>query len=152
MLFACWINVCILDKEEVQRKRMKALPQPYDHWRGGPQGGAGGFGGPGAGTGGGGGGMGGGDEKSTFSLSPTRSIWNLNKLLIILSVGYQFNHTMDNSGFFVPNCGFGGGTQMSSSAPQTDGSQNQPTNTQAQPDSQMQQHFIQIGESNWFLL
>uniref|UniRef100_A0A671QYX2 Nuclear factor NF-kappa-B p100 subunit-like n=1 Tax=Sinocyclocheilus anshuiensis TaxID=1608454 RepID=A0A671QYX2_9TELE len=46
------------DKEEVQRKRMKALPQPYDHWRGGPQGGAGAFGGPGSGTGGGG--MGGG--------------------------------------------------------------------------------------------
>lgn len=47
------------DKEEVQRKRMKALPQPYDHWRG-PQGGAGGlgrgaggFGGPGGGGGGG---------------------------------------------------------------------------------------------------
>lgn len=37
---------------------MKALPQPYDHWRGGPQGGAGAFGGPGSGTGGGG--MGGG--------------------------------------------------------------------------------------------
>uniref|UniRef100_A0A8C2KTS5 Nuclear factor of kappa light polypeptide gene enhancer in B-cells 2 (p49/p100) n=1 Tax=Cyprinus carpio TaxID=7962 RepID=A0A8C2KTS5_CYPCA len=42
------------DKEEVQRKRMKALPQPYDHWRGGPQGGAGAFGGPGSGAGGGG--------------------------------------------------------------------------------------------------
>lgn len=102
------------DKEEVQRKRMKALPQPYDHWRGGPQGGAGGYGGPGAGTGGGGGG------------------------------GYQFNHTMDNSVFFAGNCGFVGGAQMSSSAPQTDGSQNQPTNTQAQPGSQMQQQFIQI--------
>uniref|UniRef100_A0A3B4DB68 Nuclear factor of kappa light polypeptide gene enhancer in B-cells 2 (p49/p100) n=1 Tax=Pygocentrus nattereri TaxID=42514 RepID=A0A3B4DB68_PYGNA len=33
----------ILDKEEVQRKRMKPLPHPYDHWRG-PQGGAGGLG------------------------------------------------------------------------------------------------------------
>uniref|UniRef100_A0A8C1B9W3 Nuclear factor of kappa light polypeptide gene enhancer in B-cells 2 (p49/p100) n=1 Tax=Cyprinus carpio carpio TaxID=630221 RepID=A0A8C1B9W3_CYPCA len=47
------------DKEEVQRKRMKPLPQSYDNWRGGPQGGAGAFGGPGSGTGGGGG-MGGG--------------------------------------------------------------------------------------------
>lgn len=35
---------------------------------------------------------------------------------------------------------------MSTSAPQTDGSQNQPTNTQAQPGSQMQQQFIQIGK------
>lgn len=38
---------------------MKALPQHYDNWRGGPQGGAGAFGGPGSGTGGGG--MGGGE-------------------------------------------------------------------------------------------
>lgn len=38
---------------------MKPLPQSYDNWRGGPQGGAGAFGGPGSGTGGGGG-MGGG--------------------------------------------------------------------------------------------
>lgn len=34
---------------------MKAIPQPYDNWRGGPPGGAGAFGGPGSGTGGGGG-------------------------------------------------------------------------------------------------
>lgn len=59
---------------------MKAFPQPYDHWRGGPQGGAGGFGGPGAGTGGGGGGMGGGEKKvnffyhSSFSLTFSNSI------------------------------------------------------------------------------
>ncbi len=38
---------------------MKAIPQAYDNWRGGPQGGAGAFGGPGSGTGGGAG-MGGG--------------------------------------------------------------------------------------------
>uniref|UniRef100_A0A672N4N9 Nuclear factor NF-kappa-B p100 subunit-like n=1 Tax=Sinocyclocheilus grahami TaxID=75366 RepID=A0A672N4N9_SINGR len=56
------------DKEEVQRKRMKALPQPYDHWRGGPQGGAGAFGGPGSGAGGGG--MGGG---ITFYIPELRS-------------------------------------------------------------------------------
>ncbi|XP_067277931.1 nuclear factor NF-kappa-B p100 subunit isoform X1 [Pseudorasbora parva] len=103
------------DKEEVQRKKMKALPQPYDHWRGGgPQGGAGAFGGPGSGTGGGG--MGG---------------------------GFQYNHPMDGSGFF--SCGgFTGGTQMSGSTPQTDGSQNQPTNKQAQFGSQMQQQLFQI--------
>ncbi|KAL1263066.1 hypothetical protein QQF64_005805 [Cirrhinus molitorella] len=103
------------DKEEVQRKRMKALPQPYDHWRGGPQGGAGSFGGPGSGTGGGG--MG----------------------------GFQFNHPMDNSGYFMGGCsGFSGGAQMSSSAPQADGSQNQSTNTQTQSGSQMQQQLFQI--------
>uniref|UniRef100_A0A673GL85 Nuclear factor NF-kappa-B p100 subunit-like n=1 Tax=Sinocyclocheilus rhinocerous TaxID=307959 RepID=A0A673GL85_9TELE len=84
------------DKEEVQRKRMKALPQPYDHWRGGPQGGAGAFGGPGSGTGGGG--MGGG-----ISISP---------------LGFQFN-PMDGSGFFTGGCsGFSGGAQMSGSTPQ----------------------------------
>ncbi|XP_065152937.1 nuclear factor NF-kappa-B p100 subunit-like isoform X2 [Paramisgurnus dabryanus] len=106
------------DKEEVQRKRMKSLPQPYDHWRGGPQGGAGGFGGPGAGTGGGGGGMGGG--------------------------GFQFNHNLDNPAFFVGGCGGYGGAQLSSSAPQTDRSQDQPTNTQTQPGSPVQQQLIQI--------
>ncbi|XP_052006456.1 uncharacterized protein LOC127660363 [Xyrauchen texanus] len=112
------------DKEEVQRKRMKALPQPYDHWRGGPQGGPGGFGGPGAGagagagTGGGGGGMGG---------------------------GFQYNHPMDGSGFYVGGCGggFGGGAQMSGSNPQTNGS-NKPTNKQSQTGSPMQQQLIQI--------
>ncbi|KAK9964560.1 hypothetical protein ABG768_005724 [Culter alburnus] len=104
------------DKEEVQRKRMKALPQHYDNWRGGPQGGAGAFGGPGSGTGGGG--MGG---------------------------GFQFNHPMDGSGFFIGGCGgFGGGAQMSGSTPQADGSQNQPTNKQTQSASQMQQQLIQI--------
>ncbi|XP_052469119.1 nuclear factor NF-kappa-B p100 subunit [Carassius gibelio] len=106
------------DKEEVQRKRMKALPQPYDHWRGGPQGGAGSFGGPGSGAGGGGGGMGG---------------------------GYQFNPVMDASGFFTGGCGgFSGGAQMSGSTPQADGSPNQPTNTQTQSGSQMQQQLFQI--------
>ncbi|XP_016412320.1 nuclear factor NF-kappa-B p100 subunit-like [Sinocyclocheilus rhinocerous] len=104
------------DKEEVQRKRMKALPQPYDHWRGGPQGGAGAFGGPGSGAGGGG--MGG---------------------------GFQFNHPMDGSGFFSGGCGgYSGGAQMSGSTPQADGSQNQPTNTQTQSGSQMQQQLFQI--------
>lgn len=84
------------DKEEVQRKRMKALPQPYDHWRGGPQGGAGAFGGPG--SGGGGGGMGG---------------------------GFPFN-PMEGSGFFVGGCGgYSGGTQMSDSPPQTYGANTQ---------------------------
>ncbi|XP_056113190.1 nuclear factor NF-kappa-B p100 subunit [Rhinichthys klamathensis goyatoka] len=93
---------------------MKALPQPYDHWRGGPQGGAGAFGGPGSGTGGGG--MGG---------------------------GFQFNHTMDGSGFFGGG-GFAGGPQMSGSTPQSDGSQNQPTNRQTQSGSPVQQQLIQI--------
>uniref|UniRef100_A0A673GDX3 Nuclear factor NF-kappa-B p100 subunit-like n=1 Tax=Sinocyclocheilus rhinocerous TaxID=307959 RepID=A0A673GDX3_9TELE len=103
------------DKEEVQRKRMKALPQPYDHWRGGPQGGAGAFGGPGSGTGGGG--MGG---------------------------GFQFN-PMDGSGFFTGGCsGFSGGAQMSGSTPQAERSQNQSTNTQTQSGSQMQQQLFQI--------
>uniref|UniRef100_A0A672SIC4 Nuclear factor NF-kappa-B p100 subunit-like n=1 Tax=Sinocyclocheilus grahami TaxID=75366 RepID=A0A672SIC4_SINGR len=103
------------DKEEVQRKRMKALPQPYDHWRGGPQGGAGAFGGPGSGTGGGG--MGG---------------------------GFQFN-PMDGSGFFAGGCsGFSGGAQMSGSTPQAETSQNQSTNTQTQSGSQMQQQLFQI--------
>ncbi|TRY90545.1 hypothetical protein DNTS_002667 [Danionella cerebrum] len=79
------------DKEEVQRKRMKALPQPYDNWRGGPQGGAGAFGGPGSGTGGSG--MGG---------------------------GFQFNPPVDGSGFFVGGCGgFSGGAQMSGSTKNT---------------------------------
>uniref|UniRef100_A0A672N5D0 Nuclear factor NF-kappa-B p105 subunit n=1 Tax=Sinocyclocheilus grahami TaxID=75366 RepID=A0A672N5D0_SINGR len=99
------------DKEEVQRKRMKALPQPYDHWRGGPQGGAGAFGGPGSGAGG----------------------------------GFQFNHPMDGSGFFSGGCGgYSGGAQMSGSTPQADGSPNQPTNTQTQSGSQMQQQLFQI--------
>uniref|UniRef100_A0A4W4EF40 RHD domain-containing protein n=1 Tax=Electrophorus electricus TaxID=8005 RepID=A0A4W4EF40_ELEEL len=60
----------VQDKEEVQRKRMKSLPHPYDHWRG-PQGGAGGlgrgaggFGGPGAGTTGG---MGGGEGENPIT-------------------------------------------------------------------------------------
>uniref|UniRef100_A0A672SJJ7 Nuclear factor NF-kappa-B p100 subunit-like n=1 Tax=Sinocyclocheilus grahami TaxID=75366 RepID=A0A672SJJ7_SINGR len=97
------------DKEEVQRKRMKALPQPYDHWRGGPQGGAGAFGGPGSGTGGGG--MGG---------------------------GFQFN-PMDGSGFFAGGCsGFSGGAQMSGSTPQAETSQNQSTNTQTQSATALQ--------------
>lgn len=57
-----FLNIVSSDKEEVQRKRMKSLPQPYDSWRGpgGPGGaggnmgrGAGGFGGPGGGGGGG---------------------------------------------------------------------------------------------------
>uniref|UniRef100_A0A673GEB8 Nuclear factor NF-kappa-B p100 subunit-like n=1 Tax=Sinocyclocheilus rhinocerous TaxID=307959 RepID=A0A673GEB8_9TELE len=104
------------DKEEVQRKRMKALPQPYDHWRGGPQGGAGAFGGPGSGTGGGG--MGGG-----ISISP---------------LGFQFN-PMDGSGFFTGGCsGFSGGAQMSGSTPQAERSQNQSTNTQTQSATALQ--------------
>uniref|UniRef100_A0A673GK23 Nuclear factor NF-kappa-B p100 subunit-like n=1 Tax=Sinocyclocheilus rhinocerous TaxID=307959 RepID=A0A673GK23_9TELE len=107
------------DKEEVQRKRMKALPQPYDHWRGGPQGGAGAFGGPGSGAGGGG--MGGG---ITFYIPELRS--------------------------FLGGCGgYSGGAQMSGSTPQADGSQNQPTNTQTQSGSQMQQQLFQIGEYDY---
>uniref|UniRef100_A0A8C2KTL6 Nuclear factor of kappa light polypeptide gene enhancer in B-cells 2 (p49/p100) n=1 Tax=Cyprinus carpio TaxID=7962 RepID=A0A8C2KTL6_CYPCA len=107
------------DKEEVQRKRMKALPQPYDHWRGGPQGGAGAFGGPGSGAGGGG-----------------------------IGGGFQFNHMMDGSGFFTGGCGgFSGGAQMSGSSPKADGSENQPTNTQTQSGSQMQQQLFQIATS-----
>ncbi|KAL6486931.1 hypothetical protein MHYP_G00035570 [Metynnis hypsauchen] len=93
----------IQDKEEVQRKRMKSLPHPYDHWRG-PQGGAGGlgrgtggFGGPGAGAGGGG--MGG---------------------------SYPFNHQLDGTGYYPGGCGgFGGGVQMSGSSPQTSKAQEQ---------------------------
>uniref|UniRef100_A0A8C2L273 Nuclear factor of kappa light polypeptide gene enhancer in B-cells 2 (p49/p100) n=1 Tax=Cyprinus carpio TaxID=7962 RepID=A0A8C2L273_CYPCA len=105
------------DKEEVQRKRMKPLPQSYDNWRGGPQGGAGAFGGPGSGTGGGGG-MGG---------------------------GFQFNPPIDGSAFFIGGCsGFSGGAQMSGSTPQAERSQNQSTNTQTQSGSQLQQHLFQI--------
>uniref|UniRef100_A0A671TDZ4 Nuclear factor NF-kappa-B p100 subunit-like n=1 Tax=Sinocyclocheilus anshuiensis TaxID=1608454 RepID=A0A671TDZ4_9TELE len=105
------------DKEEVQRKRMKALPQPYDHWRGGPQGGAGAFGG------------------ITFYIPELRS--------------FQFNHPMDGSGFFSGGCGgYSGGAQMSGFTPQADGSQNQPTNTQTQSGSQMQQQLFQIALQN----
>uniref|UniRef100_A0A672SJH4 Nuclear factor NF-kappa-B p100 subunit-like n=1 Tax=Sinocyclocheilus grahami TaxID=75366 RepID=A0A672SJH4_SINGR len=97
------------DKEEVQRKRMKALPQPYDHWRGGPQGGAGAFGGPGSGTGGGG--MGGG-------------------------IAYYIPKLR---GFFAGGCsGFSGGAQMSGSTPQAETSQNQSTNTQTQSATALQ--------------
>ncbi|KAK3554007.1 hypothetical protein QTP70_019124, partial [Hemibagrus guttatus] len=98
------------DKEEVLRKRMKSLPQQYDHWRG-PQGGAGGlgrgaggFGGPGGGGGGGGGLLG----------------------------GFQFNH-LDGTGFYGGSCvGFTGGTQMAESAPQ-------PEKTQEQQQQQQQE-------------
>ncbi|XP_046690604.1 nuclear factor NF-kappa-B p100 subunit isoform X2 [Silurus meridionalis] len=89
------------DKEEVQRKRMKSLPQPYDHWRGPPGGagglgrGAGGFGGPGGGGGG------------------------------IMGGGFQYNN-LDPSSFYGGNCGgFAGGAQMAGSAPQADNAQEQ---------------------------
>ncbi|XP_037394444.1 nuclear factor NF-kappa-B p100 subunit isoform X2 [Pygocentrus nattereri] len=106
----------ILDKEEVQRKRMKPLPHPYDHWRG-PQGGAGGlgrgtggFGGPGAGAGGGG--MGG---------------------------GFLFNNQLDGTGYYTGGCGgFGGGAQMSGSSPQSSKAQEQPAG------SPEQQRLLQI--------
>ncbi|KAI4894272.1 hypothetical protein NFI96_016299 [Prochilodus magdalenae] len=112
----------IQDKEEVQRKRMKSLPHPYDHWRG-PQGGAGGlgrgaggFGGPGAGAGGGG--MGG---------------------------GFQFNHQLDGTSFYTGGCGgFGGGAQMSGASPQTAKAQEQPTNTETPASSPEQQRLLQI--------
>lgn len=134
---------------------MKALPQHYDNWRGGPQGGAGAFGGPGSGTGGGG--MGGGD---TFYIPKCSGVCQLMVcqqkcsymylFLTIMPLGFQFNHPMDGSGFFIGGCGgFGGGAQMSGSTPQADGSQNQPTNKQNQSSSQMQQQLIQIGEHNY---
>jgi len=70
--------------------------------------------------------------------------------LTIMPLGFQFNHPMDGSGFFIGGCGgFGGGAQMSGSTPQADGSQNQPTNKQNQSSSQMQQQLIQIGEHNY---
>ncbi|XP_030628252.1 uncharacterized protein LOC115810460 [Chanos chanos] len=104
------------DKEEVQRKRMKSLPQTYDNWRG-PQGGAGGLGRGAGGFGDAGGGTGGG-----------------------MGGGYQFNHQMD--GFYGGGCGGfgGGGTQMSGSTPQTGGVQQQqrPISTQAQASAQQQ--------------
>ncbi|KAM9476774.1 nuclear factor NF-kappa-B p100 subunit isoform 1-T1 [Clarias gariepinus] len=106
------------DKEEVQRKRMKSLPQPYDSWRGpgGPGGaggnmgrGAGGFGGPGGGGGGG-----------------------------ILG-GFSFNH-LDGQGFYGGNCGgFAGGTQMAGSSPQPHKAQEQqPRETPASTSAQQQ--------------
>ncbi|XP_035387464.1 nuclear factor NF-kappa-B p100 subunit [Electrophorus electricus] len=99
----------VQDKEEVQRKRMKSLPHPYDHWRG-PQGGAGGlgrgaggFGGPGAGTTGG---MGG---------------------------GFPYNHQLDGAGFYGSGCGFGGGTQMPGSSAQPEiGQERAPSPVQQQ--------------------
>lgn len=65
----------------------------------------------------------------------------------ILPLGFQYNHPMDGSGYFIGGCtGFSGGAQMSGSTPQAEGSQNQPTNTQTQSGSQMQQQLFQIGE------
>ncbi|XP_058241949.1 nuclear factor NF-kappa-B p100 subunit isoform X2 [Hemibagrus wyckioides] len=97
------------DKEEVLRKRMKSLPQQYDHWRG-PQGGAGGLGRGAGGFGGSGGGGGGGGG--------------------ILG-GFQFSHLDGN--FYGGNCGgFAGGTQMAESAPQ-------PETTQEQQQQQQQE-------------
>uniref|UniRef100_A0A8C1UBE5 Nuclear factor NF-kappa-B p105 subunit n=1 Tax=Cyprinus carpio TaxID=7962 RepID=A0A8C1UBE5_CYPCA len=62
--------------------------------------------------------------------------------------GFQFNHMMDGSGFFTGGCGgFSGGAQMSGSSPKADGSENQPTNTQTQSGSQMQQQLFQIATS-----
>ncbi|KAI1894477.1 hypothetical protein AGOR_G00116210 [Albula goreensis] len=78
----------VQDKEEVRRKRLKPLPNSYDHFRG-PLGGAGG---PGRGQGGFGGAGGGGGG------------------------GVQYNHTMDGSNYQGGFVGFGGGgTQMSGS-------------------------------------
>lgn len=81
------------DKEEVQRKRMKSLPHPYDHFRG-PQGGQGGLGRGAGGFGATGGGAGGG----------------------VLGGGFPYNQQMD--GFFGGCGGFGGGASMLESAPQ----------------------------------
>jgi len=67
----------------------------------------------------------------------------------IMSLGFQFNHTMDGSGFFGGGVGFAGGPQMSGSTPQSDGSQNQPTNKQTQSGSPVQQQLIQIGEHSY---
>lgn len=65
-----------------------------------------------------------------------------------MSLGFQFNHPMDGSGFFGGG-GFAGGPQMSGSTPQSDGSQNQPTNKQTQSGSPVHQQLIQIGEHNY---
>lgn len=68
----------------------------------------------------------------------------------ISPLGFQFNHMMDGSGFFTGGCGgFSGGAQMSGSSPKADGSENQPTNTQTQSGSQMQQQLFQIGEYSY---
>lgn len=95
----------VQDKEEVQKKRMKALPHQYDHWRG-PQGGPGGLGrGPGGfgDSGTGGGGMGG---------------------------GFAF-HNLDGTPYFGGSCGGFGGSQMSGSSPQS--ANTAPTGSPGQP-------------------
>ncbi|XP_017319794.1 nuclear factor NF-kappa-B p100 subunit isoform X2 [Ictalurus punctatus] len=113
------------DKEEVQRKRMKALPQPYDHWRG-PQGGAGGLGRGAGGFGGPGGGGGGG----------------------LLGAGFQFNN-VDGTGYYGGSCGgFSGGTQMAGSAPHPDNAQEKQQQQQEMPTSlAAQQQLVQIASA-----
>ncbi|XP_031434945.1 nuclear factor NF-kappa-B p100 subunit [Clupea harengus] len=82
----------VQDKEEVQRKRQKSLPQPrFDSWPG-PQGGAGGSGRGAGGFGGAGGGLGGG-------------------------AGFRYDNQMDGSGFYGGGCGgFGSGGVLHMSA------------------------------------
>ncbi|XP_062319587.1 nuclear factor NF-kappa-B p100 subunit isoform X2 [Osmerus eperlanus] len=112
------------DKEEVQRKKQKPLPHPYDPGRGGslggnwPQGrgGAGGFGG-GAGGGGGEG-------------------------------GFQFNHQINGGGFYGGGFGgFGGGTQMSGPAPQAGENQQQGGQAAGQTGLLLQRQLFQIAAS-----
>ncbi|MCJ8730366.1 hypothetical protein PDJAM_G00183560 [Pangasius djambal] len=113
------------DKEEVYRKRMKSLPQPYDHWRG-PQGGAGGLGRGAGGFGGPGGGGGGGG---------------------ILGGGFQFNH-LDGPNFYGGSCGgFGGGTQVAGSAPQPDKPQEQQQQQEMPANLAAQQQLLQIAST-----
>ncbi|XP_049927233.1 nuclear factor NF-kappa-B p100 subunit isoform X1 [Epinephelus moara] len=123
----------VQDKEEVLRKKQKPLPH-YEPWRGGGGGGGGRGGGAGGfGGGGGAGGAGGGG-------------------------GFQFNQQMNGGGggggtggVFFPGgfTGFGGGAQMSGSAPQTGVTQQQTEGetggqTGGQTGSPLQQQLFQL--------
>ncbi|XP_076830157.1 nuclear factor NF-kappa-B p100 subunit isoform X2 [Brachyhypopomus gauderio] len=105
------------DKEEIQRKRLKSLPNPYDHWRG-PQDGSGNLG-RGTGGFGGAGGIGG---------------------------GFPFNHQMDGAGFYSGSCsGFGGGTQMPGSTSQPELGRERTTSPAPSPaPSPVHQQLVQI--------
>ncbi|CAL8258950.1 unnamed protein product [Lota lota] len=112
------------DKEEVQRKKLKPLPH-YEPWRGGGGGGQGGGRGGAGGFGGGGGGGG----------------------------GFQFNQHMNGAGggaggggpFYTGSFNsYGGGTQMSGSAPQTVVAQQQTTDQTDGQSSPLQQQLLQL--------